>query len=40
MGPTYYQKLQKFVLDTWYSVPNGPTDAVTHQMLDGGKGNE
>lgn len=40
MGPTYYQKLQKFVLETLYSISNGPTDALTHQMLDGGKGNQ
>jgi DNA-directed RNA polymerase beta subunit len=39
MGPTYYQKLQKFVLDTLYSIQNGPTDALTHQMLEGGKAN-
>jgi DNA-directed RNA polymerase II subunit RPB2 len=39
MGPTYYQKLQKFVLDTLYSISSGPTDALTHQMLEGGKGN-
>ena len=37
MGPVFYQKLQKFVLDTLYSVANGPTDALTYQLLDGGR---
>jgi DNA-directed RNA polymerase II subunit RPB2 len=35
MGPTYYQRLQKFVTDTVYSISQGPTDSLTHQQLDG-----
>jgi len=35
MGPTYYQRLQKFVADTVYAVSHGPTDATTRQPLDG-----
>lgn len=35
MGPTYYQRLQKFVLDTVYSVAHSSTDAMTMQPLDG-----
>jgi DNA-directed RNA polymerase beta subunit len=38
MGPTYYQRLQKFVIDTVYSISQGPSDAITHQPLDGGRG--
>jgi DNA-directed RNA polymerase II subunit RPB2 len=34
-GPTYYQRLQKFVADAEYSVRNAMTDAVTKQPLDG-----
>lgn len=35
-GPTYHQRLQKFVLDDEYAVASsGPTDAVTGQPLDG-----
>ena len=35
MGPTYYQRLQKFVVDQVYAVSHGPTDAITRQPLDG-----
>jgi DNA-directed RNA polymerase beta subunit len=35
MGPTYYQRLQKFTIDTSYSITNGPTDAITRQNVDG-----
>jgi len=35
MGPTYYQRLQKFVADQVYAVSHGPTDAITRQPLDG-----
>lgn len=38
IGPTYYQRLQKFTIDTMYSVANGPSDIITLQPLDGGKG--
>ncbi len=34
-GPTYYQRLQKFVSDAEYSVKNALTDALTNQPLDG-----
>jgi len=34
-GPTYYQRLQKFVTDAEYSVTNALTDVVTMQPLDG-----
>ena len=34
-GPTYYQRLQKFVSDAEYSVRQALTDAVTMQPLDG-----
>ena len=34
-GPTYYQRLQKFVSDAEYSVRQALTDAVTLQPLDG-----
>jgi len=34
-GPTYYQRLQKFVADAEYSVRNALTDAITFQPLDG-----
>jgi len=33
-GPTYYQRLQKFVADAEYSVRHALTDAVTMQPLD------
>lgn len=35
IGPTYYQRLQKFTIDTIYSVSGGPSDAITYQPLDG-----
>jgi DNA-directed RNA polymerase II subunit RPB2 len=35
MGPTYYQRLQKFVIDTVYSVGMGPVDALSRQPIDG-----
>lgn len=35
MGPTYYQRLQKFTIDTQYSISSGPSDAITLQPLDG-----
>ena len=35
MGPTAYQRLQKFVEDIVYAVSHGPTDATTRQPLDG-----
>lgn len=38
-GPTYYQRLQKFVAKSIYSIDIGPTDIITHQPLDG-KGNQ
>lgn len=34
-GPTYYQRLQKFVSDAEYSVRHALTDALTNQPLDG-----
>lgn len=35
MGPTYYQRLQKFVIDSIYSIGKGPSDVLTRQPLDG-----
>jgi DNA-directed RNA polymerase beta subunit len=35
MGPTYYQRLQKFVIDTVYSISHGPSDVLSRQPLDG-----
>lgn len=35
MGPTYYQRLQKFVIDTVYSISQGASDSQTRQPLDG-----
>lgn len=35
IGPTYYQRLMKFTLDTIYSISAGPSDAITYQPLDG-----
>lgn len=35
IGPIYYQRLQKFTVDTVYSHKTCPTDAITHQPLDG-----
>jgi len=34
-GPTFYQRLQKFVIDAEYSVQHALTDAITYQPLDG-----
>jgi hypothetical protein len=34
-GPTFYQRLQKFVADAEYSVRHALTDAITFQPLDG-----
>jgi DNA-directed RNA polymerase beta subunit len=40
IGPTTYQRLQKFVADDSYAVGSrGPTDALTGQPLDGKKAN-
>lgn len=35
IGPVYYQRLQKFVAKSIYSIDIGPTDIITHQPLDG-----
>jgi hypothetical protein len=35
IGPIYYQCLQKFTIDTVYSHRTCPTDAISHQPLDG-----
>jgi DNA-directed RNA polymerase beta subunit len=35
MGPTYYQRLQKFTADQQYVAPSGPSDALTMQPLEG-----
>jgi DNA-directed RNA polymerase II subunit RPB2 len=35
IGPTTYQRLQKFVIDEHYSVRRGPTTQLTRQPLDG-----
>jgi DNA-directed RNA polymerase beta subunit len=35
MGPTYYQRLQKFVSDTVYAISKGRTDELTRQPLVG-----
>jgi len=35
IGPTSYQRLQKFVIDEHYATYDGPTAAITHQPLDG-----
>jgi DNA-directed RNA polymerase beta subunit len=35
VGPTGYQRLQKFVIDESYAVSTGPTSALTRQPLDG-----
>jgi DNA-directed RNA polymerase II subunit RPB2 len=35
MGPTTYQRLQKYVEDEHYATRFGPTAALTHQPLDG-----
>jgi DNA-directed RNA polymerase beta subunit len=34
-GPTFYQRLQKFVADAEYSVQRALTDAITFQPLEG-----
>lgn len=31
IGPTYYQRLQKFTCDTIYSISSGPSDAITYR---------
>lgn len=36
IGPTYHQRLQKFVeMDRYVAPPTGPTDSLTHQPLEG-----
>lgn len=35
IGPIYYQRLQKFTIDTVYSHKTCPTDILTRQCLDG-----
>jgi len=35
IGPTTYQRLQKFVIDEHYATNSGPTNALTMQPLDG-----
>jgi len=35
IGPTYYQRLQKFVRDELYWISTGPTNAITRQPLEG-----
>jgi DNA-directed RNA polymerase II subunit RPB2 len=35
MGPTTYQRLQKFVEDDNYAIMNGPVNPVTHQAVEG-----
>lgn len=35
VGPTVYQRLQKFVIDENYSIRTGPTSILTQQPLDG-----
>jgi len=35
IGPTYYQRLQKFTIDTQYAISSGPSDAITLQPLIG-----
>jgi DNA-directed RNA polymerase beta subunit len=37
-GPTYYQRLQKFVADAEYSVRHAASDPITNQPIDGGRG--
>lgn len=39
MGPIQYQRLQKFIADTVYSVIQGPTDPTTGIPVEGGKAN-
>lgn len=38
-GPVFYQRLQKFVIDTVYKVTQGPSDPVTMIPVEGGKAN-
>jgi len=35
IGPTYYQRLQKFVVEEVYSISTGPTCVITRQPLEG-----
>jgi DNA-directed RNA polymerase II subunit RPB2 len=35
MTPVYYQRLQKFAVESMYSVSTGPTDMITRQPLEG-----
>ena len=35
IGPTFYQRLQKFVVDELYSISSGPTCALTRQPVEG-----
>ncbi len=35
MGPTYYQRLQKFTIDTQYATSKGASDVLTYQPTDG-----
>ena len=35
IAPTYYQRLQKFVVDTMYAISTGPTCAITRQPVGG-----
>lgn len=35
IGPTFYQRLQKFVRDELYWISTGPTNAITRQPLEG-----
>ena len=35
IGPTYYQRLQKFTSDTTYSISAGPSDAITYRNMVG-----
>lgn len=37
MGPVFYQRLQKFVVDTAYTINRGGTDVITGQPSEGGK---
>ena len=39
IGPTFYQRLQKFTQDTQYSISHGPSDAITRQPLSGKSSN-
>ena len=35
IGPTYYQRLQKFAIDEVYSISTGPTSVISRQPLEG-----